>query len=69
VAASGCCCCAARRRQCARCGAHAYTLTRMNLGYANLQQQWSILGEYSNPAMEELFDWVTKHTSKGERAR
>jgi len=31
-------------------------------GIHNLQQQWSILGEYSNPELEELLHWVDTST-------
>ena len=34
-------------------------------GYANLRQQWSIIGEYSNVPLEELVDWITTKTPKG----
>jgi len=31
-------------------------------GYGNLQQQWSIKGEYSNYPMEDLIDWIHEST-------
>uniref|UniRef100_A0A914UJ24 Uncharacterized protein n=1 Tax=Plectus sambesii TaxID=2011161 RepID=A0A914UJ24_9BILA len=33
-------------------------------GYTNLNDQWNIRGEYSNPSQEMLFDWILKNTDK-----
>lgn len=34
-------------------------------GYANLNQQWSIKGEYQNYPQEDLLDWINDNTPKG----
>jgi len=33
-------------------------------GMANIQHQFSIMGEYSNVPQEQLFEWITKNTPK-----
>ncbi|XP_076027599.1 protein C-mannosyl-transferase DPY19L1-like [Genypterus blacodes] len=34
-------------------------------GVANLQAQWTIIGEFSNLPQEELLDWIQDHTQPG----
>lgn len=31
-------------------------------GIKNLQQQHNIVGEYSNPTMEHMFNWISRNT-------
>lgn len=38
-------------------------------GYQNLQQQKAIIGEYSNPDQEMLFDWILKETKPSSYSR
>ncbi|KAL5007371.1 hypothetical protein ScPMuIL_016177 [Solemya velum] len=33
-------------------------------GYQNLQKQWKVMGEYSNYPLEEMLEWIGKHTHK-----
>lgn len=35
-------------------------------GIANLQHQWSIVGEFSNIQLEELVEWINVNTRNGE---
>ncbi|XP_074658691.1 protein C-mannosyl-transferase DPY19L1-like [Tubulanus polymorphus] len=34
------------------------------IGYSNLKHEWSIQGEFSNAAMEEMIEWVNSSTHK-----
>lgn len=35
-------------------------------GVANLQAQWSIIGEFSNLPQEELLDWIQENARPGQ---
>ena len=35
-------------------------------GYANVHQQRRIQGEYSNPTMEQLIEWINNNTPKSK---
>lgn len=37
-----------------------------NKGWANVQEQLAIKGEYNNPEQEQLFTWIKENTSKGK---
>merc|ERR1719428_2142247 len=32
-------------------------------GYANLQEQWNMKGEYNNPHQEEMIEWINSNTA------
>lgn len=34
-------------------------------GIANLQHQWSIVGEFSNIQLEQLVEWINVNTRNG----
>ena len=34
-------------------------------GYANLSQQWSVMGEFSNVPQEHLVEWINTNTPSG----
>lgn len=36
-------------------------------GWRNIQQQLAIMGEYSNPNQERLFQWIEKETKPSTR--
>lgn len=36
-------------------------------GFANLQSQWGIIGEFSNFPQEELLEWIKDNTSPSEK--